>query len=190
MHAFLVIGDYKKYLDKIKNKQIEFSLSKVSDVRELNSFTKLKVNEKTTIVLKDFDKASVEAQNAFLKSLEEPQENLNYVLCARNIDNVLPTITSRCEVVEMGNSVFNISEEERKKINEFKNAKEGRRLKILSLITKRDEAIKFMENFIFVEHEQGNYEELESALKTLNNLEKNGNVALQLTYFVINGERS
>lgn len=44
------------------------------------------------------DNASIEAQNALLKTLEEPSSSSILVLIAKNILNILPTITSRVEV--------------------------------------------------------------------------------------------
>lgn len=37
--------------------------------------------------------------NALLKTIEEPPEGVVFVLCARSLDAVLPTIASRCQVV-------------------------------------------------------------------------------------------
>lgn len=39
------------------------------------------------------------AANALLKTIEEPPEGVVFVLCARMLDAVLPTIASRCQVV-------------------------------------------------------------------------------------------
>ena len=198
MHAFLFVGQ-ESFLDpKIKEKVVslgarllEFPLAKVSDVRELGGFTKLKVSEKTVILIKDFDKATVEAQNAFLKALEEPQENLSYILTAHDIDEVLATIASRCEVTEIGGE-YRVEGEEKKKAEKFINYKVGEKLQVISYITKREEAIGFLENVIVVGHENmvknsEEYQLVDEAVKTLKNLEANGNVSLQLTNFVVNG---
>src|SRR5216684_2561304 len=128
MHAFLVIGDGQNYIDKFEGRKLEFPFSKVEDVRELNSFTRLKVNEKKVIVIKDFDNATIVAQNAFLKALEEPQENLSYILTAKDINSILPTIVSRCEIIEFSASSLKLSGEEKEKIDNFINGKIGDRL--------------------------------------------------------------
>ena len=49
----------------------------------------------------DFDLASVQAQNALLKTLEEPPEAVVLLLTARSTANLLPTIVSRCEVLNL-----------------------------------------------------------------------------------------
>lgn len=190
MHAFLVIGDSKSFIDKFEGKKIEFPLSKIEDVRELSNFTKLKVTEKTIILIKDFDNATTVAQNAFLKALEEPQENLSYVLTATNINNVLPTIISRCEVVEFSNTKVEISKEDKERLDSFINGKIGRRFLLISKINKRDDAIIFIKDLIAYGHnifleKPDTVNFMENAINTLQNLTANGNVSLQLTNFLI-----
>lgn len=193
MHAYLIIGQADKFIQNFKAKKTEFShFAKVDDVRELSKFTKFKLSEKTAIILKDFDKANETAQNAFLKALEEPQENLTYILTSTNIDRVLPTIISRCEVVEVASSKQQVAKEDKENVNKFIDGNIGERLNIISKINKRDEAIEFIKNLILVSHEEvlenpkSKLQIADEALKTLNNLEVNGNVQLQLTNFVIN----
>ena len=50
-------------------------------------------------VLKNFDKATVQAQNKLLKTLEEPPLNVVFILTCSNLGNVLPTICSRVKRV-------------------------------------------------------------------------------------------
>src|SRR5260221_2078148 len=191
MDAYLIVGQAEEYIKQLKGKIVEFPFVKIADVRELARFTRLKLIEKTVIVLRDFDKASEEAQNAFLKALEEPQENLTYILTATNIEKILPTIVSRCEVEEVYGISYIVSSENKEKYNNFIKADTGGKLKIISAINKRDEAIEFVKNLIISVHEMflENPEMvglIEAANKTLTNLEANGNVTLQLTNFVVN----
>ena len=50
-------------------------------------------------ILKNFDKATVQAQNKLLKTLEEPPYNVVFILTCSNLGNVLPTICSRVKRV-------------------------------------------------------------------------------------------
>ena len=43
----------------------------------------------------------VEAQNALLKSLEEPNANLHFILLKERTEPILPTITSRCQTLNL-----------------------------------------------------------------------------------------
>ena len=55
--------------------------------------------DKKIYILYDFDKATVQAQNKLLKTLEEPSKSVIFILTATNIDNVLPTIRSRSKKI-------------------------------------------------------------------------------------------
>ena len=53
------------------------------------------------VVIEDADRLNEHADNALLKSLEEPPPHGVWVLCAPSLDDVLPTIRSRCRVVRL-----------------------------------------------------------------------------------------
>lgn len=52
-------------------------------------------------LLLDFDTASLGAQNALLKTLEEAQDRAILLLRAESAEDVLPTIASRCELLRL-----------------------------------------------------------------------------------------
>jgi translation initiation factor 2 alpha subunit (eIF-2alpha) len=91
MHAFLVISNNQKQTDEeikkiikvheIKN-NIPFSLKKIEDSKELKKIIKYSFSKKTAIILNDFDNATPEAVNSVLKNIEEPNQNLFYILTA------------------------------------------------------------------------------------------------------------
>ncbi len=51
--------------------------------------------------LPDFDRATDNAANALLKTLEEPPGNVVFLLTASDQESLLPTIVSRCEVIRL-----------------------------------------------------------------------------------------
>ncbi len=53
------------------------------------------------IILRRFEEANEEAANAFLKTLEEPPAHTRLILTARDASLLLPTITSRCQVMAL-----------------------------------------------------------------------------------------
>ncbi|MDX1637173.1 MAG: DNA polymerase III subunit delta' C-terminal domain-containing protein [Balneolaceae bacterium] len=63
----------------------------------------LKPNEgrKTVIILQNIDEMRTEAANAFLKLLEEPSEDLVFILTTEHQEHLLPTIISRCQLIRM-----------------------------------------------------------------------------------------
>ena len=200
MHSFLIVGSSKKLVEnkideiikKYSLKRIDFEGQKIEDIRKLNSFTSLSLKEKTAIVVENIEKSTNEAVNAFLKSLEEPQNNLYFLLTSKSIHKVLPTIASRCQTVYVSQKRELENTEELENMLKMKPLE---RLSFFDKIKKREEAIIFLENLIFFLHqklkENNNFlypiaKILKVAQETLSRLEKNGNVNIQLTYFVVN----
>lgn len=199
MHAYLLVGEITnskiqitKLAEKLNAKIMEFPLVKIEDVRNLNNLIRLSFDKPTLIVCRDIHKAGEEALNAFLKNLEEPQENIYFALSAPSARKVLPTIVSRCQIVRIENRDWRL--ENREKIEEFFKLSTGEKLAYISKIKDRQNAIEFAENMVnFMHgslHEKGvqykfSKDQIEAALKTLSGLNANGNVNLQLSNFVI-----
>jgi DNA polymerase III delta prime subunit len=198
MHAYLIVGDREESLIKanelavkLKTKILEFPLNKIADTRELRKITKLTFNTLTAIFVNSIDLATEEALNAFLKNLEEPQENIYYILTASNLRNVIPTIASRCEIIKLPS-------DKQKSIDtnsdKFLRKSAGEKLAFIDRIKDREEAKEFVQNLIeasrfnLLNSKKGRLKtvsDLEILLKTLNNLKSNGNVGLQLSNMTI-----
>lgn len=52
-------------------------------------------------ILNEFDKANISSQNKFLKTLEEPPEHVIFILTTSNLDKILDTVKSRCEIINL-----------------------------------------------------------------------------------------
>jgi len=74
-------------IDKVRAIKLEMSLK--------NS------TEKKLLVIYNSELLTHEAQNALLKILEEPTPNLLIILLTENIDSLLPTVQSRCQIIEI-----------------------------------------------------------------------------------------
>ncbi len=74
---------------------------KIETIRELQRGLNLAAYEGRykVAILKRFDAANQNAANAFLKTLEEPPNNVILLLTATDADTLLDTITSRCRTV-------------------------------------------------------------------------------------------
>ena len=186
--------EIEKLAKGIGGRVLNYSINKIEDVRRLEKFTRLSLSERTIIVAKDIDKSSVQALNAFLKNLEEPQENLTYILTAKSHYNLLPTIVSRCQIIkaEEGRKV---DQETVKKAKEFLEAEPSEKLLVTDGIRNREEAIEFTEELILGLHklihsEKDNYQKCAQALissqETRKALMAYGNVSLQLTKLAVN----
>ena len=54
-------------------------------------------------IIPDADLLSVQAQNALLKTIEEPPEYVVFFLLTENVESLLPTIMSRCVMLKLRN---------------------------------------------------------------------------------------
>lgn len=76
---------------------------KVEQIRELQvqlALAPYQARYKIALLLR-FEEATNQAQNALLKTLEEPPSQVILLLTAESAENLLPTITSRCEILRL-----------------------------------------------------------------------------------------
>lgn len=77
----------------------EKGLIPIDRVRQLYGETRAKQTGRRCIIIDDADRMSAEAQNALLKLLEEPVENVHFILTSHHLQALLPTIRSRLQVI-------------------------------------------------------------------------------------------
>lgn len=111
----LITNDFKEitsFIKTIKKKEdviinvypikTEFSIEQIKEiVRE----TIIYQPYKRIYVLENFNYSSQEAQNAFLKTLEENINNIQFVLTASSVHQLLPTIISRVKVINLNKNI-------------------------------------------------------------------------------------
>jgi hypothetical protein len=199
MHAYLLIGEESQtskeagaLATKLKTITYEFPLKKIEDVRQLNSFVGLSLKKPTAIIAKNVEQATVEALNAFLKNLEEPQETLFFILTASSLAPLPSTIVSRCQVILL-KSTSSPEEKIIASAEEFLEASEGERLAIVSGIKDRQGAKDFTNGFILGCHSLMRTANrptiysraIRAASFTRRALEANGNVSAQLANLAV-----
>ena len=65
------------------------------------SFVRPIFADKKVIIIQNLEDATEEAQNKLLKSLEEPNDSVTYILTTASPEKVLPTIRSRCIKIQI-----------------------------------------------------------------------------------------
>lgn len=91
----------KEYADVIKWKLKENKASiGVDEIRTIIEEINKKPYEgnKKVIIIYNSDKMTIQAQNAFLKTIEEPPKGVFIMLLCENLANILDTIQSRCQI--------------------------------------------------------------------------------------------
>ncbi|KKU96329.1 hypothetical protein A3A64_01335 [Candidatus Gottesmanbacteria bacterium RIFCSPLOWO2_01_FULL_48_11] len=124
MHAYLITGRTKEdRINYIINKQAELKASRfdaitlapteetigIANVRDFQGQLLLSPynSPKKIGIIKDAHTMTVEAQNALLKTLEEPPpRTVLFLECSTN-DTLLPTIVSRCQLINLGVTTAN-----------------------------------------------------------------------------------
>lgn len=77
--------------DSIKRQDIDGILDKI--------YTKPYESDRKIFIINESHKMTVQAANAFLKTLEEPPDDTIIILTTTNVNLLLPTIVSRCQYV-------------------------------------------------------------------------------------------
>ena len=82
----------KKFLQEIS----------VDEIRKINHFFSLSstLSNYRIVIIDNINELSISASNALLKILEEPPSNGIFILISENKRSVLPTIISRCRILE------------------------------------------------------------------------------------------
>lgn len=74
---------------------------KINSIRDIKKFLSSNYSDipYRIILIYDAHEMNEQSQNALLKSLEEPPENTIFILLTNNLDSLLPTVQSRCWII-------------------------------------------------------------------------------------------
>src|ERR1035437_4790963 len=126
----------------------------IGEIRKLQEklFLKPIQSETKAVILEAFLGMTADSQNAFLKVLEEPPADTIIIILALSLDFVLPTVMSRCSLINL-DQAKKITDEEiadnLKLISELKNRNASKALKVSQDSGKdREVALTFLESLI------------------------------------------
>jgi len=114
--------------EKDEKVDIEKGVITVDVIRRLYAMTKTIETGTRLIVIDYAERMGVQAQNAFLKLLEEPGVNTHFILLTHAISKLLPTIRSRVQVTEINPITISQSEA---LLDELKSTDEMKRSQLL-----------------------------------------------------------
>lgn len=81
----------------------------------------LRNDGKRVYIICGFERLREDVSNKILKFLEEPEENIHAILITENIDKILSTIISRCQVINIQNQGIAIEDSVIKDMKDFLN---------------------------------------------------------------------
>ena len=93
-------------------------LEEIEKLFQVMSTKSLRDNGKRVYIIYGFERLSRDVSNKILKFLEEPVDNLYGILLTENIDHILSTIISRCQVF---NITFDKEDEDEKIIDNMRD---------------------------------------------------------------------
>jgi DNA polymerase III gamma/tau subunit len=147
----------KKYLKTItKEGDLFFEITpltseySINEVKEVIKETKIYFKQKRIYLFPNFHLSSLEAQNTFLKVLEEPASNVQFILTTNNPNSMLSTIRSRAKIINLENKP--VLELEKDIETALITLIEEKKLNILSdlkfLAKTKDEGLKILDQII------------------------------------------
>lgn len=129
----------------------------IDDIKQLHKtvFLKPLKSKQKAVILEDAHLLTTEAQNALLKILEEPPEHTLLILGTKSKDDLLPTILSRCQIIQLETEALELTTRERNSITQFVEELPtmtiGDKLKKAELLAKdKDKALEWTEKVIIV----------------------------------------
>ena len=205
-HATLIVGgNNQKRLDEAeKLTGVKLDLSPdilivspdpsitIATVRRLNQFlARIPLSAKNNICLiTDAAAITIPAQNALLKTLEEPPQSAQIILLADSTAKLLPTVVSRCQLINLGDN-DQLSEAElkvqEKIFKQIVAAKMGERIALAATFSA--EAKNFCANqlkFLRLELRQENVARIKRLQASLKYLDANVNPKLVLEQLLLN----
>ncbi|WP_294383821.1 DNA polymerase III subunit delta' [uncultured Clostridium sp.] len=100
---FILNGDLDREYVDIINYSSEKSSFGVDDVRDIieEVYKKPFEKDKKVIIIHEGNKLTIQAQNALLKTIEEPPKGVYIMILCESLELILDTIKSRCEIYKL-----------------------------------------------------------------------------------------
>ncbi len=172
----------------------EFGAMSIEQVRDMGGEVVMRpyqgVGEakQAIFVICKIELASNPAQNALLKSLEEPPTHVQFVLTSSQPQRVLPTILSRCQLIEIGGK---IAQKETSHLLKFKDASYTDLMEIASKFKDKNEASDFLKELLLELHQtnmqtpsQQKVKLLQQTTLSMDYLNKNVNTRLVIEHLL------
>lgn len=191
-------GDFSEILPKCYHaKPNDKGIYAKEEIDQIAKLTQSKQQSDFTIVIENAEVMNLAAANTFLKTLEEPGDNIHFVFLVRNSSNLLPTIKSRAhnyyiksatkisdapdfdaDTITLAKKYIAATPQQLPKIAaDITKTKDDSREKAQRVV---DAAIQLMYKSYFVTGNAQFLNKLDNLLKTQEALSANGHIKLQL----------
>jgi DNA polymerase III subunit delta' len=127
---------------RMKTPKAKTNTIRLDDLREILARVNQSSETQKIFLLHNIERMNRESANFFLKTLEEPPSKTTFLLTTNNLPLLLPTIISRCRVLNFGNvnpqsiekmlqqNFSSLTDEERKRVVNFAMGKPVRAMRL------------------------------------------------------------
>lgn len=164
----------------------------VEEAKKIRKHLSLKPYQGNTraIVLVASESLTIEAQNALLKTLEEPPDTALIILGSAYEDNLLPTVVSRCQVIFINNQTTKeLDKSEIEKIERLLRMDMEERFLFLEKLDNRDEFLSALTSYfhsrLHLEGVKLNIEFLQAVIQAEKWAKQNVNIRAILEYLML-----
>jgi len=172
-----------KIIEPIKNS------IKIEQIREMRKEIGLKPfkNKKKIYIIDKAEKMTLEASNCLLKTIEEPPYYAIIILICSKIDPILPTIVSRCQILNFGlitslkikelllNKVNNLEKEKAEIISKLAQGSIGKAFKLAidkEYFIRREEALDYLSAISPGKYSDDVFAKVEKIVSEINRIEE------------------
>jgi DNA polymerase-3 subunit delta' len=149
------IFDWYKFLG-VQNKQGEIRVEDAQEIVKSLSLKSLEGSYKIMIIWMA-DKMNIAASNKLLKLLEEPTDKTVFILITENVENIIQTILSRCQVLQFNplpeniivEALVNREQIDRVVAQKIARQSQGNYNKALQIVKENNDELPFEEWFVF-----------------------------------------
>ena len=109
--CFLIDNDTFDDLYIVNPSTIGINVDEINKLLTYMETKSIRDNGKRVYIIYGFERLSRDVSNKILKFLEEPEENIYALLITENFEKILPTIVSRCQVLNLFFPLENLDNE-------------------------------------------------------------------------------
>lgn len=168
-----------------------YGIDIIREITRALSIKTPKVGETRAVIIEEAQLMTPEAQNAFLKTLEEPPQDTMIILTVPREEMLLETVVSRCILIQVkgAREVDYDREEQETLFKKLKGSGMGEKVQFAEDLGKsREEALRFVESQLAFLHQKlqneskptSNFDLLQALLSTHKDLSSNVNPKMVL----------
>ena len=179
----------KQYSPDLKIVEATKDSIKIEQIREIRKDIELKPfkNRKKVYIIDKAEKMTLEASNCLLKTIEEPPYYAIIILICSRIDPILPTIVSRCQIINFGlitsikikelslSKIKNLEKEKAELISKLAQGSIGKAIKLSTdkeYFIRRETLLNYLSTIVPGKYSNDIFEKVEKIILEIDKIEE------------------